>query len=63
MAVPKRKVSKSKRGMRSANKSIDVPSVISDNKTGDFWLPHQVSYYGMYKGKKYVSKKTNKPVL
>ncbi|MBL6665000.1 MAG: 50S ribosomal protein L32 [Rickettsiales bacterium] len=63
MAVPKQKISKSRRGMRTgSNGSLkaDFPNVVTDKTTGEFKLPHHISVDGYYKGKKVIAEKTKK---
>lgn len=42
MAVPKRKTSKSKKGMRRSHNSASFKNVIEDKKSGEFRLPHHI---------------------
>lgn len=59
MAVPKGKISKSKRGLRrGGNGSItaELPNVVT-NKDGEYVLPHHVSKDGSYNGKKVLEAK------
>ena len=59
MAVPKQKISKSKRGMRRGSNGsykLNIPNVITD-ENGDFTLPHHVSSKGNYNGRKVVEEK------
>lgn len=53
MAVPKRKTSKSKRDMRSANKGL-VATQFTLNSDGSSRLPHMIDQNGMYKGRNYL---------
>jgi large subunit ribosomal protein L32 len=52
MAVPKSKVSKSRRGMRRSHDSIGSANVSFDKVTGAPKLPHHISADGMYNGRK-----------
>lgn len=55
MAVPKKKTSKSKAGMRRAHYKVHAPSLAKDKKSGLFVMPHRVCpTTGHYKGKKVV---------
>lgn len=55
MAVPKRKTSKSKRGMRRSNHAIKPVNVVVDSVTGEPKLPHHVSLAdGYYNGKQVI---------
>ena len=63
MAVPKKKKSKSRSGMRrGSNGSFDAnfPNVIVDKTTGEYKLAHHVSVDGYYNGKKVVADKKQK---
>ncbi len=63
MAVPKKKKSSSRSGMRrGSNGSFDAdfPNVITDKTTGEFKLPHHISVDGYYNGKKVVADKKQK---
>ena len=52
MAVPKRKVSKSKRNMRRAHDSLTVENWVEDSNTGEPVRRHHIDLKtGMYKGK------------
>jgi large subunit ribosomal protein L32 len=53
MALPKRKISKGRKGRRRANKNAQKPQLVKDPKTGDLVPPHEVNKKtGKYKGKK-----------
>lgn len=60
MAVPKRKTSPSRRGMRRAHKGLVAVNVIEDAETGELKRPHHVSPDGHYKGRKVTQAKVNK---
>jgi len=52
MAVPKRKVSKSRRNLRRSHHTVKYPNIIEDKKTGEYRLSHHVDEKtGMYNGK------------
>ena len=52
MAVPKRKVTPSRKGMRSANKGLKTLNISFDKTTGEPKLPHRMSLKdGYYNGK------------
>lgn len=57
MAVPKKKVSKSRRNMRRFASGNKIPSVtvIFDQLANETRRPHCVSPNGLYKGKKVLS--------
>lgn len=51
MAVPKKKTSRSRRGMRRSNSKGKIPVLnIVENKMGDLVLPHHLSSQGDYNG-------------
>ena len=52
MAVPKRKLSISRRGKRRSHLAAEFKNVIEDKKSGEFRLSHHVdTKTGMYNGK------------
>ena len=58
MAVPKRKTSPSKRGMRRAHDRLPGSSYIEDKESGELRRPHHVDKKtGMYRGKPIVKPK------
>ena len=57
MAVPKRKTTPSKRGMRRSHDSLDAPTFIED-QDGELHRPHHINLKtGMYRGRKVVEVK------
>ncbi len=53
MAVPKKKVTKSKRNMRRAHDSLSGISLREDKSTGEFHRPHHIDLKtGEYRGQK-----------
>lgn len=63
MPVPKRKVSKSRRDMRSANKGITPQAVSACTNCNDPILPHRVCEgCGFYKGQKVKATKADRSV-
>ncbi|MFT6332284.1 MAG: large subunit ribosomal protein L32 [Lentimonas sp.] len=57
MAVPKTKISKSKRGMRRGSNGsykLNLPNVVADATTGEYKLSHHISVDGYYNGRKVV---------
>jgi large subunit ribosomal protein L32 len=59
MAVPKRKTSPSKRGMRRSHHALSRVNVVIDSETGEFKLPHHMSLKdGTYKGREVLVAKT-----
>lgn len=60
MAVPKKKVSPSKRGLRRGGNGtykLKMHNVLVDKTTGEYKLAHQISLDGMYNGKKVIADK------
>lgn len=58
MAVPKRKVSPSKRGMRRAHDSLSNPVYVEDQDSGELRRPHHIDLKsGMYRGKQILEPK------
>lgn len=60
MAVPKKKTSKSRRGMRRAHKGLATINVVEDATTGELKRPHHVSADGHYKGRQVTESKVNR---
>ena len=53
MAVPKRKISKSRRDKRRSHHKIAAVNIIEDKKTGEYRLSHHVDLKtGLYNGRK-----------
>jgi large subunit ribosomal protein L32 len=58
MAVPKRKTSPSKRGMRRSADAIKQPSYVEDKDSGELRRPHHVDLKtGMYRGRQILKVK------
>jgi large subunit ribosomal protein L32 len=58
MAVPKRKVSPSRRDMRRSHLALSLPTVVEDKDTGEFRRPHHVDLKtGMYRGRQVLVRK------
>ncbi len=52
MAVPKRKTSPSKRGMRRSADALKAPTYIEDKNSGELRRPHHIDLKtGMYRGR------------
>ena len=61
MAVPKRKTSKSKTGMRRSHDSLHAINIINDKDSGEPRLSHKLDIStGMYNGKQIITKKDSK---
>ena len=58
MAVPKRKVSPSRRGMRRSADGLKRPTYVEDKDSGELRRPHHVDLKsGMYKGRQVLKPK------
>lgn len=52
MAVPKRKTTPSKRGMRRAHDALKQPTYVEDKDTGEYRRPHHIDLKtGQYNGR------------
>jgi large subunit ribosomal protein L32 len=59
MAVPKRKVSPSRRGMRRSADALKAPTYVEDKDSGELRRPHHVDLKtGMYRGRRILIKKS-----
>lgn len=58
MAVPKRKTSPSRRGMRRAHDALGTNSYVEDKNSGELRRPHHVDLKtGMYRGRQVLNVK------
>jgi large subunit ribosomal protein L32 len=58
MAVPKRKTSPSKRGMRRSHDALIAPTYIEDKESGELRRPHHIDLStGKYRGRKILEPK------
>ncbi len=58
MAVPKRKTSPSKRGMRRSADALKAPAYVEDKDSGELRRPHHLDLKsGMYKGRQVLKSK------
>jgi large subunit ribosomal protein L32 len=58
MAVPRRKTSPSRRGMRRSGHKLDKVTWIEDKKSGELRRPHHIDLTtGMYKGRQILEPK------
>jgi len=58
MAVPKRKTSPSRRGMRRAHDALGANSYVEDKNSGELRRPHHVDLKtGMYRGRQVLNLK------
>jgi large subunit ribosomal protein L32 len=60
MAVPKRKTSPSRRGMRRSHEALDQTTVVEDKTTGELKRPHHVSADGYYNGRQVTKAKVKR---
>jgi large subunit ribosomal protein L32 len=59
MAVPKRKVSPSRRGMRRSADALRKPTYVEDKDSGELRRPHHIDLKtGMYKGRQVLKPKS-----
>src|SRR5450759_51200 len=64
MAVPKRKTSPSRRGMRRSADALKRPAYIEDKDSGELRRPHHIDLKtGMYKGRQVLKVKTEASTL
>ncbi len=58
MAVPKRKTSPSKRGMRRSADALKAPTYVEDKNSGEMRRPHHIDLKtGMYRGRQVLEPK------
>lgn len=58
MAVPKRKTTPSKRGMRRSADALKAPIYVEDKKSGELHRPHHINLVtGEYNGRKVLAGK------
>jgi large subunit ribosomal protein L32 len=60
MAVPKKKISKSRRGQRRSHNALETVTVVEDKTSGELKRPHHVSPDGHYKGRQVTTAKVKK---
>ena len=58
MAVPKSRVSPSRRGMRRAHDALSAKQLATDPTSGETHLRHHVTADGYYRGKQVIAPKT-----
>ena len=59
MAVPRRKTSPSRRGMRRSADALAAPSYVEDKNSGELRRPHHIDLKsGMYKCRQVLEAKT-----
>ena len=60
MAVPKRKTSPMKRGMRRSADALKAPTYVEDKDSGELRRPHHVDLKtGMYRGRQVLKVKSD----
>ena len=60
MAVPKRKVSPSRRNMRRSHDAVKAPTYIEDKTSGELRRPHHIDLTtGMYRGRQVLAVKAD----
>ncbi|MEO1018956.1 MAG: 50S ribosomal protein L32 [Pseudomonadota bacterium] len=58
MAVPRKKVTRSKRDMRRAHDSLAAPHFVEDKDSGEYRRPHHIDLKtGMYRGRQVIVQK------
>ncbi len=58
MAVPSRKVTRSKRNMRRSHHALHSPNLVEDRDSGEFRRSHHIDLKsGMYRGRQVIIKK------
>lgn len=58
MAVPKRKVSRMKRGNRRAHDALSAPAYVEDKESGELRRPHHIDLKtGKYRGRQVLDVK------
>ena len=58
MAIPKRKTSPSRRGMRRSADALKRPTYVEDKDSGELRRPHHIDLKtGMYKGRQVLTPK------
>jgi len=58
MAVPKKKVSKMKKGMRQSHDALTAPSYVEDKESGERRRPHHIDFKtGKYRGRQILTPK------
>ena len=59
MAVPKSKITRSRRGMRRSHDSLSPDAFVENKDTGELYRPHHIDLKtGMYKGRQIINVKS-----
>ncbi|MEJ2117793.1 MAG: 50S ribosomal protein L32 [Alphaproteobacteria bacterium] len=60
MAVPKRKVSRMKRGFRRSADTLSAPTYVEDKESGELRRPHHIDLKsGKYRGRQILEEKSD----
>ena len=60
MAVPRRKTSPSRRGMRRSHDALTAPAYVEDKESGERRRPHHIDLKtGMYRGRQVLKVKSD----
>ena len=60
MAVPKKKVSRMKRGFRRSADALEAPTYIEDKESGERRRPHHIDFKtGKYRGRQILEPKAD----
>lgn len=57
MAVPKKKVTPSRRGQRRAHDGLSLPAIQENRDTGEWQRRHHISPDGWYRGRQVIKPK------
>lgn len=58
MAVPKKKISKSRRDMRRSHLALCMPTWVEDKESGEFRRPHHIDLKtGRYRGRQVIEQR------
>ncbi|WP_026987124.1 50S ribosomal protein L32 [Fodinicurvata fenggangensis] len=59
MAVPKKKISKSRRDMRRSHHTLNAPAYVEDQESGELRRPHHIDLKtGKYRGRQILEPKS-----
>ncbi|WP_022727447.1 50S ribosomal protein L32 [Fodinicurvata sediminis] len=59
MAVPKKKISKSRRDMRRSHHALNAPAYVEDQESGEMRRPHHIDLKtGKYRGRQILEPKS-----
>jgi len=60
MAVPRKKVSRMKQGMRRSHDALIAPAYVEDKESGERRRPHHIDFKtGKYRGRQILEPKTD----